>query len=120
MPSRCPTPPGTAGRLHKRPEHLIADKGYNYPSCRRLLQKRGIRRTTPEWGDQPERRRRRRGRAPHFDATSYARRNMIERLQFLNVKGVKGAFFLPQKLLILVLFLWVHGGRVSVHAATLA
>jgi len=102
------------------PSTSLPDKGYSYPSCRRLLQKRGIRRTTPKWGDQPERRRRRRGRAPRFDATSYARCNAIERLQFLNVKGVKGAFFLPQKLVILVLFLWLHGGRVSVHAATLA
>ena len=30
------------GRPRKRPERLIADKGYSVPSCRRLLRKRGI------------------------------------------------------------------------------
>ncbi|MBH8599214.1 MULTISPECIES: transposase [unclassified Thermoactinomyces] len=30
------------GRPRKRPDHLIADRGYSYPSCRLLLLKRGI------------------------------------------------------------------------------
>jgi len=76
---QVPRLPGTAGRLRKRPKHLIADKGYSYPSCCRLLQKRGIRHTMSERRDQRERRRRHRGRPPSFDATTYARRNVIER-----------------------------------------
>ena len=69
-----------AGRPRKRPKHLIADKGYSYPSCRKLLRGRGIRHTIPERrGDQRERRRRRPGRPQSFDATTYARRNVVER-----------------------------------------
>ena len=30
------------GRPRKRPDKLHADKGYDYPRCRRLLRKRGI------------------------------------------------------------------------------
>jgi transposase len=71
--------PGAAGRPRKRPKHLIADKGYSYPSCRKLLRGRGIRHTIPERRDQRERRRRRVGRPPSFDATTYARRNVVER-----------------------------------------
>jgi transposase len=63
----------------KRPEHLIADKGYSYPSCRRLLRGRGIRHTIPERRDQRERLRRRPERPPSFDITTYARRNVVER-----------------------------------------
>ena len=33
---------GKRGRPRKRPEKLYADKGYDYPRCRRFLQKRGI------------------------------------------------------------------------------
>jgi transposase len=76
---RVPRLPGAGGRPRKRPEHLIADKGYSYPSWGRLLRGRGIRHTIPERRDQRERRRRRPGRPPSFDATSYARRNVVER-----------------------------------------
>jgi len=34
--------PGGRGRPRKRPDHLVADKGYSYPTCRRLLRQRGI------------------------------------------------------------------------------
>jgi transposase len=68
-----------AGRPRKRPKNLIADKGYSYPSCRKLLQKRGIRHTIPERCDQRECRMRRPGRPPSFDASTYARRNVVER-----------------------------------------
>jgi Transposase DDE domain len=30
------------GRPRKRPDKLHADKGYDYPRCRKLLRKRGI------------------------------------------------------------------------------
>jgi transposase len=33
---------GKRGRPHRRPEKLHADKGYDYPRCRRFLRKRGI------------------------------------------------------------------------------
>jgi hypothetical protein len=55
------------GRPRKRPEHLLADKGYSYPACRRLLRRRGIRHTIPERRDQRERREGRLGRKPGFD-----------------------------------------------------
>ena len=48
--------PGGAGRPSKRPEQLIADRGYSYPSCRLLLRRRGIRHTIPERCDQREQR----------------------------------------------------------------
>jgi transposase len=76
---RVPRLPGAAGRPRKRPEHLIADKGYSYPSCRWLLRGRGIRHTIPERRDQRERRARRPGRPPGFEDTTYARRNVVER-----------------------------------------
>ncbi|MBA4603296.1 transposase [Thermoactinomyces mirandus] len=45
----------------KRPDHLIADRDYSYPSCRRFLLKRGIPHTIPERRDQAERRSKNRG-----------------------------------------------------------
>ena len=68
-----------AGRPRKRPEHLIADKGYSYASCRALLSRRGIRHTIPERRDQRERREGRSGRKPGFDKAVYAKRNVVER-----------------------------------------
>jgi transposase len=35
-------PRGRPGRPRKRPAKLHADKGYDYPSCRRALRRRGI------------------------------------------------------------------------------
>ena len=68
-----------AGRPRKRPERVIADRGYSFPSCRLLLRRRGIPHTKPERRDQKERRARRPGRPPNFDAETYARRNVVER-----------------------------------------
>lgn len=67
------------GRPRKRPDHLLADRGYNYPCCRELLRSRGILHTVPERRDQRERRSNRPGRPPSFDAAAYARRNVVER-----------------------------------------
>jgi hypothetical protein len=53
---RVVRPKGSAGRPRKRPEHLIADRGYSFPRCRRLLRRRGIPHTIPERRDQRERR----------------------------------------------------------------
>lgn len=48
--------PGGVGRPRKRPDHVLADKGYSYPKCRRLLRRRGISHTIPERRDQKARR----------------------------------------------------------------
>jgi transposase len=67
------------GRPRTRPDHLIADKGYSYPRCRRVLRKRQIQHTIPERRDQRMQRAARPGRPLRFDPTIYARRNMVER-----------------------------------------
>ena len=68
-----------AGRPRKRPDHIVADKGYGLPSCRELLRRLGVPHTIPERHDQRERRKKRGGRPPNFDAETYARRNVVER-----------------------------------------
>jgi len=70
------------GRPRKRPDMLIADKGYAHDSTRRTLRRRGIRHTIPERVDQVARRAakgRAGGRAPDFDQETYRRRNVVER-----------------------------------------
>ena len=67
------------GRPRERPEHLIADRGYSYRRCRRLLRARGIPHTIPERRDQQERRAQRPVRALSLDAERYKRRNVAER-----------------------------------------
>ncbi len=76
---RVARPEGTPGRPRKRPERLLADRGYAHDSCRALLRRRGIPHTIPERKDQKERRRRRGGRPPSFDDDAYRRRNVVER-----------------------------------------
>jgi transposase len=70
---------GGGGRPRKRPDRLIADKGYSYEACRRLLRRRGIPHTIPERADQRARRARKPGRKPAFDEATYRRRNVVER-----------------------------------------
>src|SRR5262249_22240010 len=67
------------GRPRTRPDRVIADKGYSYPRCRRLLRVRQIPHTIPERRDQRARRATRRGRPLDFDQTVYARRNVVGR-----------------------------------------
>lgn len=71
--------PGGRGRPRTRPDRLIADKGYSYPRCRRLLRARQIPHTIPERRDQRVRRAARPGRPLAFEKAVYARRNMVER-----------------------------------------
>ena len=71
--------PGGRGRPRTRPDRLIADKGYSYPRCRRLLRQRHIPHTSPERSDQQARRAARPGRPLAFDRAVYARRNVVER-----------------------------------------
>ena len=75
---RVPRPEGR-GRPRKRPDRLIADKGYSFLSCRRLLRRRSVPHTIPERRDQRERRAKRPGRPPGFDRATYRRRNVVER-----------------------------------------
>ncbi len=67
------------GRPRKRPERLIADKGYSSPNCRKVLRKRGITHTIPERREQRDQRTGHPGRKPGFDANVYRRRNVVER-----------------------------------------
>lgn len=50
----------------------MGDKGYSYPTVRRAISRRGICHTIPRRRDQ--------GRDPDFDAATYRRRNVVERL----------------------------------------
>jgi transposase len=70
------------GRPRKRPTHLIADRGYSYTTCRRLLRQRRIAHTIPERSDQQQvraRRGTRGGRPPVVDPERYRHRNVVER-----------------------------------------
>lgn len=60
------------GRPRSRPHVIIGDKGYSYPSLRRLLRLRRIRAVIPARRDQ--------GKIRHFDHAAYRDRNKIERL----------------------------------------
>jgi transposase len=71
--------PAGRGRPRKRPDHLVADKGYSYPACRRLLRRRGIPHTNPQRSDQRARRAGRPGRPLGFDRARYRGRNVVER-----------------------------------------
>ena len=73
--------PGS-GRPRKRPTHLVADRGYSYRTCRRLLRQRQIAHTIPERSDQQAARARRGprgGRPPLVDLVRYRQRNVAER-----------------------------------------
>jgi transposase len=67
------------GRPRTRPDRLIADKGYSYARCRRVLRERKIKHTIPERCDQRAQRAARPGRPLVFDQAIYARRNVVER-----------------------------------------
>ena len=71
--------PGGRGRPRTRPDRLIADKGYSYPRCRRLLRQRGIPQMIPERRDQRAQRAAKPGRPLVFNKATYARRNIVER-----------------------------------------
>jgi transposase len=76
---RVPRPVGRGrGRPRTRPDRVIADKGYSYPRCRRLLRERQISHTIPERRDERARR-----------ATLWARRRRLQRFNWLLV-GAKG------------------------------
>ncbi len=59
------------GRPRRRPDRLVADKGYSYPTVRAELRRRGIAAVIPTRADQPRR--------PGFDKAAYRQRNRVER-----------------------------------------
>jgi transposase len=59
------------GRPRTRPAKLAGDKGYSFPSARRLLRRRGITPVIPTKSDQP--------RQPGFDRAADRGRNQVER-----------------------------------------
>jgi transposase len=70
------------GRPRKRPDMLIADKGYAHDPTRRELRRRRIPHTIPERADQIARRAAKGsagGRPPAFHAETYRQRNVVER-----------------------------------------
>lgn len=67
------------GRPRKRPDRLLADRGYGKGVYRRMLRARGIPHTIPERSDHRKRRAGRPGRPLDFDAAIYAGRNVVER-----------------------------------------
>jgi transposase len=62
-----------------RPDRVIADKGYSYARCRRLLRQRQIPHMIPERQDQRAQRAAQPGRPLAFNTAIYARRNVVER-----------------------------------------
>jgi transposase len=59
------------GRPRERPDRLVADKGYSYPTVRAELRRRGIAAVIPSRSDQPRR--------TGFDKAAYRQRNRVER-----------------------------------------
>ena len=59
------------GQPRRRPAKLAGDKGYSFPSARRLLRRRGIAAVIPTKSDQR--------RLPGFDRAAYRGRNQVER-----------------------------------------
>ena len=71
-----------SGRPRTRPEALLGDKAYSSRANRELLRAKRIRTVIPQPADQIAHRRRRGsvgGRPPKFDATTYKKRNVVER-----------------------------------------
>lgn len=80
------------GPPRRRPERVIADKGYSSRAIRLYLRQRGIPATIPERADQIAgrgRRGHRGGRPPAFDRAIYRRRNVVERC-FQRLKQFRG------------------------------
>jgi transposase len=74
--------PQPRGRPRKRPADLTLDRGYSYPTCRRLLRRRKLRHVIPERKDQQAARRKKGsggGRPPRFEAAAYRQRSWAER-----------------------------------------
>ncbi|GAA2396831.1 hypothetical protein GCM10010170_112980 [Dactylosporangium salmoneum] len=109
-------PPGP-GAPRKRPDMLIADKGYAHDSTRRALRQRRIRHTIPERSDQVARRAAKGsngGRPPTFDRVLYKRRNVVERCfnrfkqwRDLATRYAKRAAIYHASLLLIAAIMWL-------------
>jgi transposase len=74
--------PRLQDRRRQRPDVMVLDNGYSYPTCRRLLRQRGIRHVIPERKDQKAQRQakgQRGGRPARFDREIYRLRSWAER-----------------------------------------
>jgi transposase len=108
---------GGPGRPRKRPDMLIADKGYAHDSTRAALRRRGIRHTIPERDDQIARRTAKGsagGRPPAFDKLLYRRRNVVERCfnrlkqwRDLATRYAKRASIYRSSLLLIAAVIWL-------------
>ena len=109
--------PGGPGRPRKRPDMLIADKGYAHDPTRRALRRRGVRHTIPERRDQIDRRAAKGsggGRPPAFDPQVYRQRNVVERCfnrlkhwRDLATRYAKRASIYRSSLLLIAAVIWL-------------
>ncbi|MEV4987605.1 IS5 family transposase, partial [Micromonospora sp. NPDC053811] len=105
------------GRPRKRPDVLIADKGYAHDCTRRALRQRGIRHVIPERSDQIVRRAAKGsagGRPPTFDKATYRKRNVVERCfnrlkqwRDLATRYAKRASLYRTSLLLIAAIIWL-------------
>ncbi|WP_407664760.1 IS5 family transposase [Micromonospora tarensis] len=114
----CLNKPGP-GRPRKRPEVLIADKGYAHDSTRRTLRQRGIRHVIPERSDQVARRVAKGsagGRPPALDKVIYKKRNVVEgcfnrlkQWRDLATRYAKRASLYRASLVLIAAVIWLPG-----------
>ena len=112
---------GGPGRPRKRPDMLIADKGYAHDPTRRALRRRGIPHTIPERSDQVARRAAKGsdgGRPPGFDPLVYRRRNVVERCfnrlkqwRDLATRYAKRLAYYRAELVIAAMILWLRDSQ---------
>jgi len=105
------------GRPRTRPDRLIAEKGYSYPRCLRLLRERQIKHTIPQRRDQKAQRAARPGRPLVFDRIIYARRHVVKRCinrlnqwRGLATRYEKRALNYRAMLVIASIVLWLEAG----------
>ena len=105
------------GRPRKRPDMLIADKGYAHDSTREALRRRRVSHIIPERSDQVARRAAkgsRGGRPPAFDPQVYRQRNVVERCfnrlkqwRDLATRFAKRAAIYRASLLLIAALIWL-------------
>ncbi len=98
--------PGGRGRPRTRPDRVIADKGYSYPHCRRLLRQRHLPHTIPERRDQRARRAARPGRPLVFDKAVYAL-NRLKQWRGLATRYEKRAINYRAMVVIASILIWL-------------
>jgi transposase len=106
------------GRPRKRPDLLLAGKGYAHDSARAALRRRGIRHAIPGRRGQQARRASRGshgGRPPAFDKDAYKQRNVVERCfsrfkqwRDLATRYAKRAAIYRASLVIIAALIWLQ------------